>query len=267
MTAVPRRLPASVPETEERSGCSTGSTTTFIAPGDIHETMTTGPETTGERAGTPRSAPRMRTSDPTAAEGSLAVSFGTAPPPPPAAVERAVSLVERRACESPDAVSGLVDVAETECGWWLLSELATAGSDLGPVETADRRGDGAGIAPRSPLVESLARFTRRSTEDVFKTLHTRLLPKLLVTDVVEHAGSVAAPPNYDATVELRSDADREFVSAVLFLVAVEAELADETRELSAAIRSAVERFSEVVRRIRTSSRRASGPSVGTGTPS
>ena len=229
--------------------------------------MAPDPETTGERAGPSRSAPRGGTSDPTAAEGSLGVSFGSAPPPPPAAVERAVSLVERRACESPDAVSVLVDVAETECGWWLLSELATAESDPDSVEAADRRGDGAGIAPRNPLVESLARFTRRSTEDVFKTLHTRLLPQLLVTDVVEHAGSVAAPPNYGATVELRSDADREFVSAVLFLVAVEAELAGETRELSAVIRSGVERFSEVVRRIRAASRRASDLSVGTGTPS
>ena len=177
-------------------------------------------------------------------------AFPGRPPPdssgvaPPLGVERAVALVERRACESPDAVSVLVDVAETECGWWLLSELVSAESG------ADSRQSDADATSRSPLVESLARFTRRSAEEVFKTLHTVLLPKLLVTDVVEHVDSVASPPNYATTVELRSDADREFVSAVLFLVAVEAELADETGETSAALRTQIERFSTVVRRIR-----------------
>ena len=192
--------------------------------------------------------------------------FGTAPPPPPAAVERAVSLVERRACESPDPVSVLVEVAETECGWWLLSELVAAGSDSELKHdgtTSDRRG-GADAGPENPLVESLARFTRRSAEDVFRALHTRLLPRLLVTGVVEHVGSVAAPPNYDATVALRSDDDCEFVSAVLFLVAVEAELVYGTREFPAGIHTTVGRFSRMVWRIQESSRRASDPSVGPG---
>ena len=194
--------------------------------------------------------------------------FDAAPPPSSAALEQAVSIVERRACESPDAVSVLVEVAGTECGWWLLSELVAADSDSdvesesesgrdGTTPDPDRRGESTDTTPRDPLVESLARFTRRSAEDVFKVLHTRLLPKLLVTDMVEHVGSVAAPPNYDVTVELRSDDDREFVSAVLFLVAVEAELVYGTREFSAAVRAAVRRFSQVAWRIQESSRRAS----------
>lgn len=215
--------------------------------------------TDSESAGVARSRPRVRSPDPTVAEWSPPAPFGAAPPPPPAAVERAVALVERRACESPDVVSVLVAVAETDCGWWLLSELATAESD------PDRRG--ADVEGGKPLVESLAWLTRRSTEEVFETLHVRLLPQLLVTDVVEHVGSVAAPPNYDATVAVSSAADREFVSAVLFLVAVEAELAGDAREFSAAVRSGVERFSEVVRRIRAAARRASDPEVGIGTPS
>ena len=191
--------------------------------------------------------------------------FDAASPPPPAAIERAVSLVERRACESADVVSVLVEVAETECGWWLLSELVVADSESGRDATPDRYGDDVDIIPENPLVESLARLTQRSAKDVFKTLHTWLLPTLLVTDVVEHVGSIAAPPNYDATVELRSDDDREFVSAILFLVAVEAELVYGTREFSAGVRTTVGRFSHVVWRIQESSRRANDPSVGPGT--
>ena len=210
-----------------------------------------------EHAEAPRSALGTHTSDPAATERSLLPPFSAAPPPPLAAVERAVSLVERRACESPDSVSVLVEVAETECGWWLLSELVTAEAGPGDDETGPHcAGDGADAGPRYPLVESLARATRRSAEDVFRLLHTNLLPPLLVTDVVEHAGSVAAPPNYGATVELRSDDDREFVSAVLFLIAVDAELTDGAQECSAAVRTAVDRFFDVVRRIRESSRRA-----------
>lgn len=184
-------------------------------------------------------------------------TFPETPPPGPSGsalapdeLGRAVSLVERRACTSPGAVPALVDVAGTECGWWLLAELVSV------EPTADG-------PPRDALVESLARATGRSTESVFETVNTALLPKLLVTELVEHVDSVAAPRGYAATVELRSDADREFVSAVLLLVAGAAELSGEAgdpaaaRRVDGALRDSVERFSTVVRRVRESSRGAS----------
>ena len=207
---------------------------------------------------------RVGVSDPMAAERSPPTPFSDTPPPEE--VDRAVSLVERWACESPEAVSTLVDVAGTECGWWLLAELvATEPGAEGDAETPDGRGDDADAGPRTSLVESVTRFTRRSTNDVLKRFHTLLLPKLLVTDVVQHADSVAAPPNCDATVELRSGADREFVSAVLLLVAIEAQLEQGIGEFSATLHAAIERFSHVIGRIRASSRRASRPSVGANT--
>lgn len=203
---------------------------------------------------------------------SLPDPFGAAPPSP-ATIERAVSLVERRAYDSPDTVSALVGVAEVECGWWLLSELVAAADPVSDpartVTTPDRRDDGADTGPEleSPLVQSLAAFTRRPPEEVFRTLHTRLLPELLVTDVVEHVGSAAVAPNYGTSVEIRADDDREFVSAVLFLVAAEAELVHGTRGFSTAARTAVARFSKLVWRLQESSRRATDPSVGPGTVS
>ena len=207
---------------------------------------------------------QVRVSDPMAAERSPPTPFSDTPPPEE--VDQAVSLIERRACESPEVVSTLVDVAGTECGWWLLAELvATEPGAESDAKTPDGHGDGADAGPGTSLVESVAWFTRRSTDDVLKRFHTLLLPKLLVTDAVQHADSVVAPPDYDATVELRSDADREFVSAMLFLVAIEAQLEQEIGEFSATLHAAVERFSHVIGRIRAASRRASRPRSGVST--
>ena len=238
--------------------------------------------------------------DSVAEAGETHVSGTASPAPPPglsgvvpspAEVDRAVTVIEGIAFESPDVVSALVDVAETECGWWLLAELLAVESASDGRAGDGSAGDGVAtpergepeLAPRNLLVESLSRATGRSTESVFETLHTALLPKLFVTDLVDHVDSVATPPEYAATVKLRSDADREFVSAVLLLVAVASELADgagessETRPTAGrerdardrsgdggalagagegAVRDSVGRFSTVVERIRESSDRA-----------
>ena len=179
--------------------------------------------------------------------------------PDPVELDRAVSAVERRAFESPDGISALVAVAETECGWWLLSELVAGESpdaDDGAAAARDSKS-----TRRDPLVESIARTTGRPAENVWKTLHASLLPTLLVTDLVRHVDSVAAPPEYTVTIELRSDDDREFVSAVLLLVAAAvllagAEPSGEARSVDRGLRDAIERFSIVVWRIRKSARRA-----------
>ncbi len=178
----------------------------------------------------------------------------------PGELARATSLVERRACESPDDVSTLVAVAKTECGWWLLAELV---------------GRASGEPPEDSLVESLARATGRSAGSVFETLHTTVLPRLLVSDLAVHVDSVASPPEYDAAVELRSDADRELVGAVLLLTAGAAELADAIEDDATPgpgcddgeFRGPVERFSTVVRRIRDASRRANRSGLTSGSAS
>lgn len=178
----------------------------------------------------------------------------------PDELERAAALVERRANESPDAVPAVVEVAETECGWWLLAELTTgaAAEDAGDPPAREPEAE---LVPRDALVESIARHTGRSEGEVFRTLHTRLLPTLLVTDLVEHAESVASPPTYAAAVRLRT-ADREFVAAVLLLVAAAAGLEVEREDLATfeygrdVLCDPVERFSAVVRRVREASRRA-----------
>lgn len=178
----------------------------------------------------------------------------------PDELARATSLVERRACESPDDVSTLVEVAKTECGWWLLAELA---------------GRTSGEPPEESLVESLARATGRSAESVFETLHTTVLPRLLVSDLAVHVDSVASPPEYDAAVELRSDADRELVSAVLLLTAGAAELAGASEgdapprpgRDDGEFRGPVERFSTVVGLIRDASRRTGRSGLASGSTS
>ena len=187
----------------------------------------------------------------------------------PDELETAAALVERRIYESPDSVLTLVDVAETECGWWLLTELVSersAWDDDAGDGSATRELRGSDPASRDPLVETLTSATGRPTESVFHTLHTVLLPKLLVTDLLEHGSSTAPPPDYGVTVRLRAESDVELVSAVLLLVAAAAELAegdgadtwdgDADARVDEAMLDAVGRFSTVVERIRESSRRA-----------
>ena len=193
--------------------------------------------------------------------------FPETPPPdssdfplPPAELEAAVALVERRVYESPDGVLALVDVAETECGWWLLAELVSGASvwdDDAGDGSATREPGGSDLASRDPLVETLASTTGRPAESVFHTLHTALLPKLLVTDFLEHVDGTAAPPEYAITVGLRAESDVELVSAVLLLVVATAELTEGAdAQVDGAVLDTVERFSTVVGRVRESSRRA-----------